>query len=399
MTLRILQVHNRYTSRGGEDVVADQERAALLSAGLFVERVEVQNDGTLPSVLSASVAPFWSPGAFRRVRAAVEEHQADVVHVHNTHAQLGPAALFGARAAGAAVVWTAHNFRAACSNALLLRDGVPCERCLGGNHLHAVRYACYRSSYAASAVMASSLFLHQRLKTMERAVDRVLCVSSFVRDVLVRSGMDPGKLLVKPNVVQDLRHVASGSVERRNAFVFVGRLAPEKGVRLLIDAWRAAALEGWRLRIVGDGPDRHMLEAAAQGLGSIEFTGWLDRPAVADAMASARYLVAPSLGYEAYALGVTEAQSLGTPAIAPAHGPFLERVRDGETGSLFQPGDRPSLEEALVKGARAVHEGSWAALSRHARLAYESDTPGEAGVPALVAAYEAALGPRRAAVS
>lgn len=390
MTLRVLQVHNRYRARGGEDVVIDQEREALRAAGVFVERLEVANEDGMASVVSASVAPFWSRKAFRLARAAARQHRADVVHVHNTHAQLGPAAFFGARAAGAAVVWTAHNFRAVCSNALLLRNGGPCERCLGGNHLHAVRYACYKNSRAASAVMASSLFVHQRLRTIERGVDRILCVSAFVRDVLVRGGIDPEKLIVKPNVVEDLSPLVPANIERDNTFVFVGRLAPEKGVRELIEAWRGAAPDGWTLRIIGDGPERSTLEAATRDLPSVRFDGWLDRPGVAEAMARARFLVAPSLWYETYALGVTEAQSLGTPAIVPAHGPFLERVRHGESGLLFRPGDLGPLRQVLSLAVSGKMRERWTELSRKARATYENTGSTSAGGSALLAAYRSA---------
>ena len=396
MGLRVLQVHNRYRSRGGEDVVADQEREALRTAGVYVERLEVANGSTVREMLAASVAPFWSRSAYRLVRSGVEQHQADVVHVHNTHAQLGHAAFFGARDGGAAVVWTAHNFRTVCSNALLLRDGGPCECCLGGNHLNAVRHACYRDSRAASAVMAASLFVHQRLHTIERGVDRILCVSAFVRDVLMRGGIDPDKLIVKPNVVEDLRSVVPTGVERDNRFVFVGRLALEKGVHQLIDAWRAARLDGWTLRIIGDGPERSLLEEHARDIGSVRFDGWLERAAVAEAMARARFLVAPSLWYETYALGVTEAQSLGTPAIAPAHGPFLERIRHGASGLLYTPGSSVGLSETLSSGCAAVLSNQWMDMSQAARTSYVETRLPNGGSLALMDAYEAAVVSSRA---
>jgi glycosyltransferase involved in cell wall biosynthesis len=239
--------------------------------------------------------------------------------------------------------------------------------------------------------MASSLFVHQRLRTFERGVDRILCVSDFVRGVLLRSGMDPAKLIVKPNVVDDLRLLVPPDIDRQNTFVYVGRLAPEKGVRHLIEAWGTAALGGWTLRIIGDGPERTVLEAMARGLGSVEFDGWLERPAVADAMARGRFLVVPSLWYETYALGVTEAQSLGTPAIAPEHGPFVERIRHGDSGLLYRPGDVGALAAALTDGARAVESGSWSGMSRFARHAFDLGLVPRGGAQELMEIYEDAL--------
>ncbi|MGK4302014.1 glycosyltransferase, partial [Klebsiella pneumoniae] len=61
----------------------------------------------------------------------IELHRPQVVHFHNTLPLISPAAYYAAQTAGVPVVQTLHNFRLLCVNALLFRDGKPCEDCVG----------------------------------------------------------------------------------------------------------------------------------------------------------------------------------------------------------------------------------------------------------------------------
>ena len=93
-----------------------------------------------------------------------------------------------------------------------------------------------------------------------RKVSRFLAVSDFVATKLKASGIPPENVRVVPNGAVD---PGPPSVPG-SGFVFVGRLSPEKGVDLLLEAWRLARLgPDTRLRIVGDGPQRSLVEQAA----------------------------------------------------------------------------------------------------------------------------------------
>ena len=75
----------------------------------------------------------------------------DVTHVHNLFPN------FGERWLGTwagPLVATLHNFRSLCANGLLFRDGATCTKCIKGNPLPALRYACYRGSHAATLPLA-----------------------------------------------------------------------------------------------------------------------------------------------------------------------------------------------------------------------------------------------------
>ncbi len=125
----------------------------------------------------------------------------------------------------------------------------------------------------------------------------------------------------------------------------VGRLDPQKGLDVLIEAMRS--LPGCRLVLVGDGPDRAKLEALvkARALGDrVEFAGWIDGPWTAkwafDVVAM------PSIN-EGFPLVIVESMLAGIPVVASDVGGIAEIVVPGSTGLLVPPRDPGALVEAL----------------------------------------------------
>jgi len=107
-------------------------------------------------------------------------------------------------------------------------------------------------------------------------------------------------------------------------FGYLGQLSRVKGVRGLLDAFRAADLGGARLRIAGEGPDRSELQAlAGQG---VEFTGWLDAAAKDAFLDGLDCLVVPSEWKEPAGLVVNEARGRFVPVIAARIGGIPELV-------------------------------------------------------------------------
>jgi len=136
-------------------------------------------------------------------------------------------------------------------------------------------------------------------------------------------------------------------------FLFVGRLASNKGLLELVAAFRAVAEEApaFRLVLVGtDGGMRAPAEARARALGladRVRFVGPVDDDALlAAAYREARALVLPS-EYEAFGLVLLESLAQGRPVIASRVGGIPEFVEDGRAGRLVAPKDVPALAAAL----------------------------------------------------
>ncbi|OLC06450.1 MAG: hypothetical protein AUH42_05535 [Gemmatimonadetes bacterium 13_1_40CM_70_11] len=139
---------------------------------------------------------------------------------------------------------------------------------------------------------------------------------------------------------------ASGPV-----LVAVGRLVPEKGFDLLLQALARVRLQmpTARLVIVGDGPSRVSLERLARRLGiegAVSWTGFLDNPF--PYMAAADAVVVPSR-WETFANVVPEAMALGVPVIATRCGGPEDILEPGRDGFLVPPEDVEALSRCVLE--------------------------------------------------
>lgn len=138
-----------------------------------------------------------------------------------------------------------------------------------------------------------------------------------------------------------------------NAFTFVhvGRLAAEKGVEVILDAYamaRRALPEGWiHLVIAGVGPCEAELRARAPR--GVTFLGHLDRRSLLPRLyASADAFVFSSLT-ETLGLVVLEAMACGLPVIATPAGGVADHLRDGENGIAFPANDVDAMARAMAR--------------------------------------------------
>ena len=160
------------------------------------------------------------------------------------------------------------------------------------------------------------------------------------------------------------RRVAAIRQARGPHILYFGRLSPEKGVDVLIDAAAAADAP---LTIVGDGPQRASLEAQARALGArCLFTGRLNGAALWAEVEAATAVALPSVWYEIAPKSALEAQARAKPVIASRIGGLPELIEDGETGLLVAPNDRADLASGLRR-ILAMDDGALAAMGAKGR--------------------------------
>jgi glycosyltransferase involved in cell wall biosynthesis len=190
-------------------------------------------------------------------------------------------------------------------------------------------------------------FQRMLIKRLARRVDTYVGVSRYTaRSTEALLGLTDGSVRVIYNGVPDPpeRAVRSGDGLVVGA---VGRLSPEKGYHVLLQAMRA--VPDVRLVLLGDGPQRPELEELASHLGIAErvtFAGWIEPPWAA--RWAFDVLVLPSFS-EGFGLVVVEAMLANVPVIATAVGAVPEIVADEETGLLVPSGDPDALAKAIER--------------------------------------------------
>jgi len=346
--MRILLVHNHYqsSSPSGEDVAFDNERHLLTSAGHEVVCYTRHNDdisASLPDRIAATTSLFWSRRTYRELTALIRKHQPDLAHFHNTFPLISASGYAACRDNAIPIIQTLHNYRLICPGALLLRDGKPCEKCVGNMMLPAVKHGCYRDSSMATALTTAMLNINRSRGVYSDWVDRYISLTPLARDRLIRGGLPADKIVIKPNVLRDPPEVGDGS---GGYALYVGRLTREKGIHTLIDAW---ARVDYPLLVAGEGPLRSSLEQRRnESKSNIQFLGFKKRDDIMLLMQNATMLIIPSECYEGFPVTVLEGLAAGTPLLVSALGALDELVQAPEHCYKFKAGDANDLSNVAT---------------------------------------------------
>ncbi|MGC4897059.1 glycosyltransferase [Micromonospora sp. DT31] len=347
--MRIVVAHNRYREAqpSGENTIVDAEIAQLGAAGVQVLPF-LRSSDEIPSMSKAAkallpISPIWAPKAQHDLDRLLTEHRPDVLHLHNPYPLLSPWVVRTAHKRGVPVVQTVHNYRQVCSSGLYFRDGVICQDCRGRRlGVPAIVHRCYRDSRAQSALMATTLAVH---RPTWRSVDRFVALTTAVADHLRDYGIPEERIVVKPNAVPDPGPPSPVG----NGFLFMGRLSPEKGLDLLLAAWRRHPVGALGpLRIAGDGELRPLAEAAAAERPDVRYLGQLDRAGVRAALADSAVVLATSTWHDVLPTVIIEALAAGRPVLGTALGgiPYLV----GADGPREPAGTGPAELATAVPG-------------------------------------------------
>ncbi len=181
-----------------------------------------------------------------------------------------------------------------------------------------------------------------------READAVVAISPAVRAELLAAGYEADRIHDIPNGVPVPAEPWRPHVQEHA--VFVGRLAPEKGLDTLIDAWPIVLADrpGARLTLIGEGPERPALERRIDRHGlraSVAMPGASPDP-TAD-LRAADLFVLPSRE-EGMSIALLEAMALGLPAVASAIPGNLALIAEGVHGRLTPPDDPGALARAIL---------------------------------------------------
>lgn len=384
--LSILVVHNRYQRRGGEDSVVNAEVELLQTMGMHV--TTMVHDSRDPVQLRALVKRpdrlMFNDQAYAEARSNIRSQNIDLIHCHNLFPLLSTSVYAAALAENIPIVQTVHNYRMGCLNGLLLHNGKICERCRPGHHAPGVALGCYRGSHMQSLAFGITQTMNYRRGVWHQPTVYV-APGQLMRAKLMSWGIPEERIVFKPHFVP---HDPGPRTAVGNYALFVGRLAPEKGVELLIDVWSNERL---RLVIVGDGPLRAQLEQRVRdrGLRNVHFVGYQQREAVSTFLRHARFLVMPSLWLETFGMVVIEAYAHSVPVLATRLGTMADIVRDGTTGLLFARNSQHDLSDKLCELERDTARVM--EMSRAARREYENLYSAESNAELLRVVYAQAF--------
>jgi len=298
-----------------------------------------------PSRLNAIVSGLWNAAALKAVRAEIAalDPASSVLHCHGWAKALSPSVGRALASAPIPVLYTMHEYFLACPN--------------GGFFDYRSQTICTRRALSLDCITTNCDSRHVSHKVwrvaraaIAQSVGRLpggLTDIAYISRTQLRA-MEPylpasARLHTLPNPVSV--GGAAVDVSCNDAYVFVGRLAPEKGGLHFAHAAREA---GVKAVFVGDGPEAAAIRAANP---EATITGWLSPAQVQDQLSAARALVFPSLWYEGQPLVPIEALIRGIPVVCGTWSAASEVVRDGVNGVIYDRPDVAALAAALGRVA------------------------------------------------
>jgi glycosyltransferase involved in cell wall biosynthesis len=325
----------------------------LTEAGVRVVCLEQQQLAAGAHDPRVGLQGLWNFAAHRAVSGILRQRDPrdTIVHLHGFTQGLSSSPVRAALQAGFKTLYTLHDYFIACPNGGFF-DYVshsPCARrplswaCVSRN--------CDKRTYTHKLYRVVRSQMQRVAARLPAGVMHYIAPSARALEVLRPYLPREARVFTLGNPVE-VPEAPPVDVARNHAAIAIGRLEPEKGIEVLVEA---AQLARTRVRLVGEGSLRRMAEAS----GVCTVTGWLPREGVLAELDAARCLVFPSLCYETFGLSVAEAAARGVPSIVSDITGAADRVENDVTGWHVRAGDAADLarrlgglrEDALVSAA------------------------------------------------
>ncbi len=341
--MRILQIHNKYLEKGGEDTVVANERQLLESYGNVVALCAFDNkDLEGLSKIKLLFKTLFNRASFRKVEEHIAAFKPDIIHIHNVYYEASSAIFWAIKRSKVPAVMTIHNYRLGCVQGLLFRDNAICKLCLEKNSsYYGLKYRCFKDSFIKSMQLTLVNKFNQWTIRYLNPVNQYIFLAEFTKNLLSPIlNLRNSQGVLKNNYVDDFGFTSEN--EREDVYLFVGRLNEQKGVKVLIEAFKKNKK---RLNIIGSGPLDNYVNEALQTHSNIYQLGYANSTVIIEKLKKCKALIVPSLTYEGQPMTILEAFSTGTPVLATNTKNLDTLIQSGINGFLFDA----SNSDAIIK--------------------------------------------------
>lgn len=192
-------------------------------------------------------------------------------------------------------------------------------------------------------------FLRRLQRWVVNQAETVITPSLYFQKLVQGWVRQPAKVITIYNGIRN-KHIKPKNLGKRRPIILsAGRLVPWKGFGTLIELMRE--LPGWRLVIVGDGPEQHNLTLKIKNLAledRVVLAGSVPRESMEQYLSDAAVFVL-NTSFESFSFQVVEAMAAGVPVVTTKIGNLKEIIEDGKEGLLVEPNNKKQLAEAIQR--------------------------------------------------
>ncbi len=308
----------------------------------FVKEIDL-NTGSKLKALDV----IYSKENKKKMIEALEEFRPDIVHVNNFQRQLSESIIDAINEKNIPIIFTAHDVQAICPAITMLDSNKEvCELCKNGKYFNCIKKKCIKNSSLKSVLGAMEGKYYRLKKVYNKKISCIITPSNFYKQKLVEDGIDKERIQTIYNFINLSEYDLENKDEAYG--LYFGRLSKEKGILNLIEAF--SRIQGKKLYIVGDGPEKKRIEkiiSERKLKENITVLGYLSQDEVKKYIKNARFIVVPSIWYENCPYSVLETQAIGKPVIGADIGGIPELVKDKENGLIYNYNSINELESKM----------------------------------------------------
>lgn len=303
--------------------------------------------GNLMGMLRATV---WNYDAEHRLRKLIRDTNPDAVYILHEVNHLSPSIIRAAKKEGVRVVHRISDFFMFCPKYDFLCENEICEACLHGNYSKAIKHRCVKGSKLGTLLRIFAMKVYKITKVFDD-VDQFICTCEFSKNKLIEGGIRSEKIKCVPTFIDSSK--IKPCYENDKYFLFLGRMAHQKGTIYAIEAMKYLKDTEYVLKITGKISDseedqimwKYIQENHLEN--KVIFTGFKHGKELTDLIDRSTCILCPAIWYENMPNTVIEAYAHGKPVVASRIGSLAEIVEDGRTGLLFEMKNSKDLADKL----------------------------------------------------
>ena len=381
--MKILQIHNEYSFKGGEEDVVESEKKILIQNKCKVFQLIRKNKYEINNIfqkINVAKNLSYSKKSYQIVESEIIKIKPDIVHIHNTFPLWTFSVIEACSKLKIPIVMTLHNFRLICAKGVFYRNNQICEICTKSSPLNAIRYGCYQNSIIKSIPVAFMIQKYRKGLNLLKKVNKVIVLTEFSKKKFLEINFPENKIAVKPNSIPI--NFKFNTEIKKSGFLYASRLSEEKGILDLIIAHKKFNFD---LTVCGDGPLKKELITNKK----IKYLGFLKKNNLIKIMEKSKFLIFPSKCYEGFPIVFLYAFSLETIVIAPKLGSISSIIKHKKNGILFKPND---IDDLINKIKWVLsNKNKCEEIKKNAKKEFEEKYSDQINYKMLIKIYEEAI--------